>query len=747
MTSIDLLDDPKALQQLVFQLSHVNAGIKIAALRQSVAFQDKAPLKLILEALQDRREYVRTAATETIESLKPWITDEQWLEALQKPSDLVYQDALAILETQGKDAPFKPIFRASFALKRSLRTKAQHILAMQAQQWSAKKVASFIQMHTEILQKGAPTNRMIALEMLGVLGDKAPVEVFLVALQDDNADVRWTALKMLGTPGERVSITPFLAALQDSEAYVRWTSLELLTEFGKQGHKLLFELIMPLLNDPNARVRSNALKVLDSQEEISIDYFIAAMHDTSESVVHTATIILGKRKNIKAIPTLTEHLLHDPDDSLDDYNEYAWQAIEELYEHIPLDQLIEAFNNGNERVQINAIALLNLLKKRTPVELFLKLLDDKDPQRRRLGIWALSGHLSHIPIEIIANKLKDRDKKVRETAARVLCRRDLEIPADLILPFLDCPENIARAAAVRLLGTRMSIERLLAARYDHKWTVRVAAIEILGTMGEQVPLDVLLEALCDQNLEVCRAAIQALGEQGTHAPINIIIGALLGPRRISSTAIEVLAQLDKRPPYELLLQALKDPRPYIRRMGIEYLQSLQSDAPPPVDAIIPLLQDSDAYIREATIKTLNHWGVIEPAELFVKALADDSYSVREVALSILIKLGGHAPREPLKVLLGDSSAYQFAIKCLQQTHPEVLGEVVEEASNILSGQGTGELLGSIQQAHIAEIIGNMPTPGPLLVNKLVELLDWPHPKVRMTAALALEGRSSNSGDR
>src|SRR5437879_6780658 len=114
MTDIDALDDPKALQQLSSQLSHVNAGVKIAALRRSVAFQDKAPLKLILEALLDGREYVHSAAIETIEALKPWVTDEQWLEALQKPSDLVYQSALAIMETQGKDAPFKPIFRASF---------------------------------------------------------------------------------------------------------------------------------------------------------------------------------------------------------------------------------------------------------------------------------------------------------------------------------------------------------------------------------------------------------------------------------------------------------------------------------------------------------------------------------------------------------------------------------------------------------------------------------------------------------
>ena len=736
MTTIDSLDDPQALQQLVFQLSHRNANVKITALRQAVAFQDKSPLKPILEALLDGRETVHSAATETIEALKLWITDEQWLVALQKPLSLVYEVALAILETRGKEAPFKPVFRASFALKRSLRAQAQHILAMQAQQWSAKRVAWFMQTNTEILQKGTPFSRMIALEMLGTLGDKAPIEVFLAALQDDSADVRWTALKMIGTLDERAPITSLLETLQDSEAYVRWATLELLTKYGKQGHELPIELIMPLLNDPNTRVRGYALDALETQEEVPIEHFIAAMHDTSESVVYGATMILAKRRSIQAISVLIEHLLNDLEDSWYDYDE-AWRTIEELYEHVPLEPLIEAYNNGNERVQIRAIALLNMLKERTPVELFLKLLDDKDPKRRSRGIWSLHRHLSHIPIEIIVNKLKDRDKQVRKTAARILQDSGIEIPADLLLPLLDCPENIARTVAVRLLGKRMPIDRLLAARHDHKWTVRVVAIEVLGTLGEQISFDVFLEALRDQNLEVRRTAIQALGKQGVRVPIDIIIGALLGPRRISYKAIEILEELDKHPPYELLLQALKDPRTHIRRMAIKYLQSLQYDTSPPVDTIMPLLQDSDAYVREAAIETLDCWGVTEPAEPFIQALTDDDYSVREIALNILIKLGERVPPHLIKAQIGDSNAYQFAIKYLQQTHPEVLSEVVEEASNILLGQGAGELLGSIQQAYIAKVIGNMPNPGPLLINKLIELLDWPHPKVRMTAAQAL----------
>ncbi|GHO57419.1 HEAT repeat domain-containing protein [Ktedonobacter robiniae] len=342
MTAIDSLDDPQALQQLLFQLSHVNANFKITALRQAVAFQDKAPLQPILEALLDGREAVHSATLETIEVLKPWITDEQWLETLLKPSDLVYQAALSILETQGKEAPLKPVFRASFALKRSLRTQAQRLLARQAQQWSPKTVAWFIQTNTEILQKATPFSRMIVLEMLGTLGDKAPIEVFLAALQDDSADVRWTALLQL-------------------------------TAYGKQNQELPIEPIAALIHDPHTHVRRSVLYALETQEKASINLFITTLHDTNEGVKQAAALILCKRRSIQAIPALLQFLLNETTRFRWDFQHSVMEAFEELHEHIPIEPLIDGLKNDKKPVRLRAITLLTFLKARTPVKLLIKL--------------------------------------------------------------------------------------------------------------------------------------------------------------------------------------------------------------------------------------------------------------------------------------------------------------------------------------------------------------------------------------
>ena len=133
----------------------------------------------------------------------------------------------------------------------------------------------------------------------------------------------------------------------------------------------------------------------------------------------------------------------------------------------------------------------------------------------------------------------------------------------------------------------------------------------------------------------------------------------------------------------------------------------------------------------------DRWGAIEPAEPFIAALNDSDDEVRKAALLAVTKLGERAPVEPLKALLGESETYESAIECLQKTHPDVLREVAEEASNILLGKGAGQVLGSLVQEHAAEVIGNMYNPGPLLVNRLFALLDWPYGRVRRKAEQAL----------
>jgi HEAT repeat protein len=513
MTSTDQPDDGNALAQLMRELSSFNPNVRIPAIRRAVHFQEKAPRGLLLKALKDTRVEVHTAAAETIEALKPWITDEQWLETLGHGTEQLYYIALHIFEVMGEDAPFKPLAYASILLGSSLRAKAQRIARPGIAQWPANRAIPFIDYCRQQLQHPSAYYRIVAIELLGMMNDRVPVETLL-------------------------------PAMQDSEISVRLAVLEQLRRRGVQGDTLPTEPIVELLSDADERVRLRSIQILETQEAaLSIERLIAAMHDPEEGVVHFAMILLGRERAIQAIPVLLEHLLYDSHECWMDYTDNAIESICDLYTHVPLEPLLKAVYSETEQVSRRAIILLSLLKERTPIELLLALLEDKDPDMRGNALSALGRHLTRIPISRIVEKLRDHNKKVRRIARLVLLRSEVEIPAELLLPFLDCPENKTRALAIKLLGSRMPMERLLAALQDHKWTVRVEGLKILGVMAERAPLALFLEALCERNLSVRQEAVEALGKQGERAPLAIIFGALHDSRRVNRAAAESLAHV------------------------------------------------------------------------------------------------------------------------------------------------------------------------------------------------------------
>ncbi|HEV2656162.1 MAG TPA: HEAT repeat domain-containing protein [Ktedonobacteraceae bacterium] len=558
MTTTDQPDDANALAQLRRELYSINATVRIPAIRRAVHFQEKAPRELLLKTLKDHRVEVHTAAAETIEALKPWITDEQWLETLSGVSEL-YHIALSVLDAIGKDAPFKSLASASISLNSPLRAYAQRIIRPHIALWSVERATPFIQYCTEQLQHPSAYRRMVSIELLGMMNDRVPAETLL-------------------------------PALHDSEMSVRLAVLEQLSRRGRQGDALPIEPIVELLDDPDEHIRVRSMWVLETQKAaLPIERLIAAMHDPEEGVVHMATTLLGCKRSVQALPVLIEHLLYCPNDYWMDYTREAIDAICELYTHVPLEPLLKAVYSETEQVSRRAILLLSLLKERTPIDSLVELLKHKDSRMRARALTALGRHLTRIPISIVVAKLRDHNKIVRRVARLILLRSEVEIPAELLLPFLDCPENKTRVLAIKLLRSRVRLERLLAATQDHKWTVRAQALEVLGEMGERVPLALFLEALCERNIGVRHAAIEALCKQGERAPLAIIFGALHDSRRVHRAAAEGLEKIGTRLPREWLLQALVDPKGHVRIVVIQLLKAIEYEEAFPFNAVRRML--------------------------------------------------------------------------------------------------------------------------------------------------------------
>src|ERR1700730_13064081 len=69
-------------------------------------------------------------------------------------------------------------------------------------------------------------------------------------------------------------------------------------------------------------------------------------------------------------------------------------------------------------------------------------------------------------------------------------------------------------------------DQLRAALNDPAWSVRIAAVQAMETIGGQAPIELLLSALKDENSSVRAVAARVLGRLGEYAPVEPLVAAL-----------------------------------------------------------------------------------------------------------------------------------------------------------------------------------------------------------------------------
>ena len=118
------------------------------------------------------------------------------------------------------------------------------------------------------------------------------------------------------------------------------------------------------------------------------------------------------------------------------------------------------------------------------------------------------------------------------------------------------------------------------------------------------------------------------------------------------------------------------------------------------------------------------------------------------ALVVLRALKKPVPLETLLLLLCDEDmeVVRIAAFMLYQMYPEIIQSIFTEATNILQGKSSGTFLASITQSFITHVIEGIGYPVPEFLDKLTELLNWPHWLVRLNAIHALKKLRRNVPD-
>ncbi len=592
--------------------------------------------------------------------------------------------------------------------------------------------------------------RLVAIRILGMVGERAPLDPLLDALRDDSYRIRREAIRALGMLGPQVPVEVFVNALEDEHWEVCKTATETL---GALGQRVPLDSLLSITEKKHSvNISIAVLRACGMLGQYApIDVVIEALNDDDHMVVHAATRALAEIERWIDAKTLLSALEKNTQPLLLP----AMQILGSLQDDASLDLLLSILKTGNGwYIREAAIQELSHWGKRMPKEILREVfyhVEDLCGEIRlsdgslAFYMWAPSFCVSVLealtklnedaPLDVFVQAAANENEVVRQTAVHAVGTLSAYLSNEVLFETLeDVLEDESldiHLEAVRILakrGIKVSLKRLKAASSEQDLSA-LCTLKIVGqhsllrsVLGGKGLVEWLTAALLEEKdnekeMFACVKIIDALGETEDAAAVHPLIGVLEGrgfSRDDYDTATEALGKLIEYIPIHWFIEKLKSADEWIIEKVLWILLCWNEDVPVPQE------------IKEQT-----------PIEPLIVALHNrEEEKTRAGATAVLGMLGERVPVELFLTALGDTSVQvrEAAIKALRANYPEVLSSFQAEARSILEQkQAPGEILGSPLQSFIAGMIGEMGLVSSAYIQKLQELLFWPHWQVQLQA--------------
>lgn len=177
--------------------------------------------------------------------------------------------------------------------------------------------------------------KIAALQKLMGIDDPIVMDVVMMALNDDNPDIRELALDVIMNVDDPAVIPAVVKALDDDNPDIREYALDALMEVDDPR---INDALLKALDDENVDVRDNALNImLYISSPNVLDALAKAINDSDPDIREKAIIIIEDIPDPRTIDILIEKcLLHDDDtirqDALDSLNFMTDQEFESYEE-------------------------------------------------------------------------------------------------------------------------------------------------------------------------------------------------------------------------------------------------------------------------------------------------------------------------------------------------------------------------------------------------------------------------------
>lgn len=497
-------------------------------------------------------------------------------------------------------------------------------------------------------------------------------------------------------------------ALGDADAMVREAAVRATVNMQDTNTVPLLRALV--LKDPESAVRISALQAVSVLGGESYRAFISdqLQQDPDPGVRRAAAVALGRLgSSSDATSILLERLERDGDDSVREAAAYAISnTVTDKDRDSAAKRLIAVVRRSSDRsdrmirlaaiyalgniggaeaawflrihlsderqsqtVRIYAAEALGKLRTDVAMDALRQAAESPSPGLRRTAVSAIGAIGGKDAVGILLKRLRDEDPYVRDAAKQALDA--LKTPSPNILgKNLESSSPAVRLEAVQRLGKARDsayVDALIARLGDSDNDVYQAAIDALAGYDPAEIAGAMKRAVAHKDPRVRQGAVTVLGRTRTDdvaaTPPSSFIGLLERTRTddvaatletatqdpsgtVRAEAVRALGNYKDSKAFELVLEAIRDDDPAVRRAAVE---ALQPDlGKPEVERRLRALavQDSSFEVRDSAIRALS------PSPTFIR-YDFVIWNKRDIA-GLVEKIQAEAEKKGLRVTVSQS---------------------------------------------------------------------------------------------
>ncbi|PCJ17892.1 MAG: adenine phosphoribosyltransferase [Candidatus Cloacimonadota bacterium] len=362
----------------------------------------------------------------------------------------------------------------------------------------------------EILESLKSDQAEIRKDAILSLKDKKDEEFILLlieSLEDESKQVADAALSVLKMQGDTIFVN-LMKALQHSSPKIRKKISKILLNLGNDFISNLIELAKSNTED----IQFWISEILPHFKEVSLPSLVELSDSKSMPERLCAIKALGKINHFDAVSPLIKHL---SDEEWIIRKESACSLLA-LEEH-SLNDVLKLSKNSEFDLQFWAIQILGKLDKKESKNALIEMALDKDTKvgHKQALINIFKAFDSVDFVAPLIKMFSDENWFIRKQAAEAIWEIGPDSENELVKSLESGDKNI-RYWSVRVLGDLQSqyqsekLSKIL--KSDKSWSVRAAAAQALGEIGQDFASEALMNALQDTSEYVRKNSSLALNK-------------------------------------------------------------------------------------------------------------------------------------------------------------------------------------------------------------------------------------------